>query len=248
MFEKFLQDLGLSDKEARVYLHLLTVDNDSVIDIANKTGVNRTTVYPILEELAKKGLVSEVKIDKKVRYQAESPERLETFVQRRKLMFDEQEKKLKDVLPQIKAITRESGQRPIVKIYEGRDGIISSLEEFYTNVNDGEVSYSVYSKDLLSEIFSEKETTKFFNLRKNKKQMFSKAIYTKTGDDITSDEMSERVRFDKDKYPIDSDVTISGDVVVFSSLKNNLTSIYIKSKDVADTIKSLVNYITDSKK
>ena len=73
MLEKYLQEIGLSDKEASVYVALLQVDNDSVLDLAKRTKINRTTIYPVLESLAKKGLISEIKIDKKVRFQAEPP-------------------------------------------------------------------------------------------------------------------------------------------------------------------------------
>ena len=78
--------------------------------------------------------------------------------------------------------------------------------------------------------------------------MFSRAIYTKKEGEIAASDMTERVKLDHSKYPIDSDITISGDVVILSSLKNNLTSVYVKSKDIADTIKSLVNYIIENKK
>ncbi len=115
MFEKYLEEIGLSDKEASVYVALLQVDHDSVLDLSKRTGINRTTIYPVLETLAKKGLVSEMQIDKKVHYKAEPPERLESFVERRKLNFEEQSKRLKDIVPQLKSIQRESGERPVVK-------------------------------------------------------------------------------------------------------------------------------------
>ena len=59
MFEQFLEEIGLSEKEAKIYLALLQVDRDTIQDLATKTGINRTTVYPVLETLQKKGLVSE---------------------------------------------------------------------------------------------------------------------------------------------------------------------------------------------
>jgi len=77
MLEKYLQEIGLGDKEAAVYAALLQVDDDSVLDLSKKTKINRTTIYPVLESLAKKGLISEVKVNAKVRYQAEPPERRE---------------------------------------------------------------------------------------------------------------------------------------------------------------------------
>src|SRR5689334_7735404 len=125
MFEKFLQEIGLSDKEASVYLALLQVDNASVIELANKTKIKRPTVYVILESLAKKGLVSETTIGKKTHYQAEPPERLKTFVERQKLTFEERAKRLDDMIPQIKSVQRESGERPVIKYLEGKAGVIS---------------------------------------------------------------------------------------------------------------------------
>ncbi len=90
MLEKYLQDIGLNEKEAAVYLSLLAVDNSSVLDLSKKTNINRSTTYVVLESLAKKGLVSETTVGKKTHYQAEPPERLETFIEQRKILLDEQ--------------------------------------------------------------------------------------------------------------------------------------------------------------
>lgn len=247
MFEKELQELGLSDKEASVYVALLAVDNDSVVDLAKRTNINRTTIYPVLESLAKKGLISEVKVDKKVRFQAEPPERLSTFVERQKLLFEERSERIKDIIPQLKSIQREYGELPIVKIYEGREGIISSLEDYFTNAEDDETSYAFYSRDLIDETFSLEEKKKFFKIRRNIKKIKSKAVYTMKNEELSSDEMSDRLKIDEKKYPIYCDIGIIGDRVKISTLKNKLSTILIKNKDVAETFKSLINYILDSK-
>jgi len=244
MFEKYLQDIGLSDKEAQVYLGLLQVDHDSVLDLAKKTKINRTTIYPVLDSLAKKGLISEIKVDTKVRYQAEPPERLETFVEQQKIALEEQSARLHDIVPQLKSIQRESGERPVVKVFEGREGIISSLEEYFKNLPQDSVSYSIYSKDLLDEVFSPFERKKFLEIRKSKKSI-SKAIYTRAEGEIPNSDPDKRVKIDRNKYPILCDISISGDEVVISTLHGHLTSISIKNNDVAQTIKSLVDFITD---
>ena len=118
MLEKYLQDIGLNEKEAIVYLSLLAVDNSSVLDIAKKTGLNRSTTYVILESLSKKGLVSETNIGKKTHYQAEPPERLETYVERQKIILDENSRRLKDIIPQIKSVQRGGGEKPVVQYFE----------------------------------------------------------------------------------------------------------------------------------
>jgi predicted transcriptional regulator len=248
MLEKYLQEIGLSDKEALVYLALLQVDNDSVLDLAKKTKINRTTIYPVLESLSKKGLISEIKIDKKVRFQAEPPERLETFVERQKVVLDERASRLKDIVPQLKSVQREIGERPVVKYFEGREGIISSMEEFFGNQNLEEgTQYILFSRDLIEEVFTDKEREKFRNIRKSN-SIKAKAIYTYTHGELPPQIGDTAIRVDEKKYPITCDISIYKDQVRISILGKPLSSILIKSNDFARTFQSLIEYVVDSKK
>lgn len=239
MFEKYLEDLGLSEKEAKVYLSLLQVDNDSVLDLAEKTKINRTTIYPVLESLSKKGLISEVKVDKKVRFQAEPPERLETYVERQKIVLEEHAKRLKDMIPQLKSVQRETGERPVVKLYEGKEGILSMTEDLFSGDEKGGVMYMLYPKDLLEEIFKDHETNKFKKFRLDKKiQGQSIYTYSKGAVDSTSNN-GNRVRIDSEKYPILCDITVYNSKVRIAILGETLSGVVIQSKDVAQTFVSL---------
>ncbi len=247
MFTKTLQDLGLSEKEAQVYLALLEVENDSIIDIAKKTNINRTTVYPIIEGLLKKGLASEIQVGKKVFYQAESPERLETYVERQKLLFEEKARIIKDIIPQLKATQRDSGERPLVRMYEGHDGIVSSVEDFCTNMAEGGILYSIYSRDLVEELFSQQDRTRIFKKRKDLK-VPSRSVYTCSTKDLKETEGDIRIRLDHEKYNLACDISVAGDVTRISTLRNHLSSLIIKNKDVADTLKSVIQYMIDTRK
>ncbi len=247
MFEKELQDLGLNDKESAVYLALLSVDNDSVVDLSKKTNINRTTIYPILESLMNKGLVSEVKVDKKVRFAAESPERLLTFVDKQKLMFEERSERVKDLIPKLRTVQRESGERPVVKIYEGKEGAFNAAANSFENDSDDGFSYAVYSKDLLNEMFNDKDRKKIYEMRKDIKKLKSKSVYTYSEGELKSDNMSERQKINEKKYPLYCDIGVVGDEVRVSNLRGNPTTMLIKNKDLAETLKSLVNYIIDKK-
>ncbi len=247
MLEKYLQEIGLAEKEAAVYAALLQVENDSVLDIAKKTKINRTTIYPVLESLAKKGLISEVKVDKKIRFQAEPPERLETYVERQKVVLNEQGRRLKDIIPQLKSVQREVGERPVVKYFEGREGIISSLEDFFSTNDEGGEAYLLYSKDLLQGLFTEKEQEKFRSLRL-KQHIKTKVLYTTAGIERPSDNMGQRIRIDGKKYPISCDISIYKDRVRINTLGKSLSGIYILSQDLADTLRSLFDIAFDQLK
>jgi len=240
MFEKYLEDLGLSEKEAKVYLSLLEVDNDSVLDLAEKTKINRTTIYPVLESLAKKGLISEVKVDKKVRFQAEPPERLETYVERQRIGLEEHAKRLKDVIPQLKSVQRETGERPVVKIHEGKEGIVSSLEDFFNDVKvDDTTMYMAYPKDLIDELFTDKDKEKFRKARLGKK-VKGQSIYNYSMGEIDRFNFDgNRIWVDEKEFPILCDMAIYGDKVRISTLGHTLSSIVVTSKDFAVTLKTL---------
>lgn len=248
MLEKYLQDLGLTDKEAVIYLSMLQVDSATALDLSKKTKINRSTVYVVIESLAKKGLVSETTVGKKTQFQAESPERLETYFEKRKLQFEEQEKRLADIIPEIKSIQRNSGERPVVKYFEGSEGIISSSIEIVGDKSDtSQEMYLVYPKDDLKDIFNESELLKLRQIRLSK-NIKTKVLYTSKEGERPSDSTGERIKIDGSKYPISCDVAIYSDKVRISILGKKLSSIFIKSKDFADTMRSLLNIIIDSKK
>jgi len=245
MFEKYLQEIGLSDKEASVYLALLQVDHAAVVALAEKTKIKRPTVYVTLESLAKKGLVSQTQVGKKTHYQAEPPERLETFVERRKVMLDEQSKRLKDIIPQIKSIQREGGERPVVKYFEGKEGILSSFEQLFREDSAGGTAYLVYPNALVNSVLSKEERSRYRDIR-IKKGIRTKVVCGVDGDPMPSDNTGDRVSVDISRYPITCDITVYGDKVRISTLGEKFSGIFIESKDVAETLKSIINLIYDS--
>lgn len=248
MLEKYLQEIGLSEKESQIYLALLEVDSESIQDISKKTGINRTTVYPVLESLAQKGLVGEIQDGKKTLYQAAAPERLETFVERQKVLLDEKSKRLKDIIPQIKGIQRKEGERPVIKFFEGRDGVISAYEEFYSSLEGAEQDgYLIYNRDLLDKTYSKDEQENFYRIRAAKKVTPTSVYNNKEGDFVFSTK-GTRTRIDHEKYPIFADITIVDDKIIMSTLGDYVSSFIIKSKDIAATLSSLISYINDTNK
>jgi sugar-specific transcriptional regulator TrmB len=248
MFEKYLQDMGLSDKEAAIYVALLQVDSATASDIAAKTKIKRPTVYPVLEQLAKKGLISEVAGDKISKYQAEPPERLETYVEQQKLTLDERAKRLVDVIPQLKSIQRESGERPVIKYFEGKDGVFSSITTVWKSIGKKEekTAYMIYSRDMVENLYDQEFRKKLKDSRLGA-DVKTKVVYTYSKGEY-EDDTGNRVRIDGQKYPIDFDLGVIGDEIIINTAKNRVSSLYRKSKDIASSFISLINLIHDLKK
>jgi len=249
MIKKFLQDIGLNEKEVIIYLELLRVDKSSVLDLAKKTGILRTSIYSIIDSLKEKGLVIETEVGKKINFQAEPPERIAAFIESQRLKVEEQSQLANEFIPQLKSLSRETGEKPIVKVYEGREGIVKANEESfgYGKPNQGETAYFIYPYDLVESLFSSQEIKKFSNQRLNR-HIKSKAIYTYSKGDRPKSEDSIRVKIDGDKYPIKCDVSIFNDMVRIHTLGKSISSLVIKSQDIADTFKSLFEAVFDNQK
>lgn len=72
--QQALHDLGLSIKEAAVYMSLLSLGKAHVTAIAKHSGLKRPTIYILLEELRKKGLVLKIPYAKKSLFIAKEPD------------------------------------------------------------------------------------------------------------------------------------------------------------------------------
>ncbi|MFA7319152.1 MAG: helix-turn-helix domain-containing protein [Parcubacteria group bacterium] len=116
MLQKKLQQLGFEEKEATLYAALLELGEAGVVDIARKSGLKRTTVYHILDNLKLRGLVSQTKKGKRVIYLAEDPHSIGEDLK-------EKEKLFQKTLPELLSIANLMEKKPIIRYFEGLNGI-----------------------------------------------------------------------------------------------------------------------------
>ena len=128
-----LGHIGLSNKEAKIYIALLKFGGASVSDIADEAGIKRPTAYIILDELRKKGLVIKIPHAKKALFQAKTPDEL---YEQTILNINQFEK----VLPKLRSIN-PSKKNIKTLYYEGLDGIKEALfyrlSDLKGTTNDG---------------------------------------------------------------------------------------------------------------
>lgn len=126
---KELQNFGLSEKEANVYLASLELGRATVQDISKKAKVNRATTYVQLESLKSRGLVSQISVGKKTYFMAEAPENVLKILEKDKIEVLYKEKELKKIMPNLQTLYNARKDRPNVRFYEGFEGINSLHEE-----------------------------------------------------------------------------------------------------------------------
>ncbi|MEX2368898.1 MAG: helix-turn-helix domain-containing protein [Candidatus Paceibacterota bacterium] len=236
--EKKLQDLGLSNKEAKVYLALLELNQAPASDIARKAQLNRATTYVILDSLIEKALVSTYDQEKTTQYVASEPETLKSLVKERQIEWKEKEKTAEDLIPSLESIHNVGDEKPTIRFFDGEKGLEQSAEEFYKNFYKGKETVKIfYSRDRIENNISKELLDHLKNSRLRKK-VRSETIYNYSKGKY-DDDTGDRIKVNDDKFPISIDLEIYSDRVLISTLKEKLSAILIKDTDIADSFKTL---------
>ena len=155
---KILTDLGLDKKQARIYLACLELGEATVRELAKKTGLKRTGLYYVLDELKKLGVVYKTKVGGRTYFVAEEPEELLRQYKNRTERFSEQ-------LEVIKAFSNKTAKKPRIYFFEGAEGfkkiwqIIyrSGIKEYLIISNPDEMHGFVKKSYIASRIIKEKK-------------------------------------------------------------------------------------------
>jgi sugar-specific transcriptional regulator TrmB len=239
MLEKELQKLGLSDKEAKVYLSSMEIGPSPVQSIAVKAGVNRATTYVMIESLISRGLMSSFEKGKKKFFTAESPEQLVALLHKEEAEVKEKTRQMMEILPELKILFSAAEEKPKVRFFEGIEGIEVIQEDILNSKYD--TLEEIVSVDDFYRIFPphDKDHRQIFTQKK--KDVSFRAIYTsKQGPFITSKERKHEMLFvPPEKFPFSTDIGIYGNKVAIASCKGKLIGVIIESKEISEALRAI---------
>lgn len=236
MLIKKLEEIGLNEKEAKVYVAALELGQGSASEIAKKAGVNRATTYFTLENLMKIGLVSASNEEKKQMFVPEDPAQLENIITKQQQALEAKKQSLKGLVEELNSINSASIKKPIVKYYLGKEGVMRMAKSSF-DFTKNETMYLAFSKDNLHLLLTEEENNKLINKRA-KDNTKLQAIYNADNYTIESTKDNRRIKVDKEKYPLPGDVAVYRDRVRLTSYKDRI-GIIIENEDIAETIRSI---------
>src|ERR1044072_8720433 len=107
-----LEKIGLTDKEARTYLAILELGSTTVKPIAERAGLQRTSIYNFINNLISQGLVTQASVRGRRHYQAVTPTRI-LEIQREKT------KLLEENLAHFLSLFNASERKPRIQYFEG---------------------------------------------------------------------------------------------------------------------------------
>lgn len=238
-----LEDLGLSEKEASVYLASLELGASTAAEIAMHAGVNRATTYAVIEDLKKQGLMSSFERGKKAVFTAESPERLGALLRIREQKFREGLRGLEQVMPELAQIFASAGERPRVRFFEGEAGIAAIREDILKT-----------KTDFFDEILPLDEVNRFFPphkgdhremMRKKLAHVKNRIIYT-TKEEAIFPSVRDLTRYkfvDPKKLPIATEIVLYANKAILVAYKQKLVGVLIEDEVMAKTLRAIFDVL-----
>lgn len=240
-----LEDMGLSEKEAKIYVASLMLGPATVQQIATQAEIKRVTTYVILESLASLGLVSQTSHGKKTYFTAEEPSSLKRLLDKKQQELAEQRKNFDSLLPDLTSLQSIPAESPTVKFYDGAEGIRSIMTSFLEQ-HQGEKDKSIHAFSNLDQLYAffpdiEENSANPERLRTG---YTSKFIYTTKRGDILKDSDTQSNRESRfvplDEYPLNGDITIVGSHILMLSLTSSRPiAVSLDSKEIADGLRAI---------
>ncbi|PIR93017.1 transcriptional regulator [Candidatus Falkowbacteria bacterium CG10_big_fil_rev_8_21_14_0_10_43_10] len=147
--ETILKKLGLSDKEIKIYLTCLQLGPAPVRKLAEQSKINRGTAYDILKSLQEKGIISFYHKDKHQYFIAEDPAVLQDVLENQKQQLEKMRDEISSAIPELRSLYDNAASKPVVKYYEGNQGVKTILRDVIESCERGSKRYYVYSSSAL---------------------------------------------------------------------------------------------------
>lgn len=226
-----LKNIGLTDKEAKIYLSCIELGSSIVSKIAKKSGLNRVTSYDIIDRLVQKGYINSLTKDNIKYYNATDPEIILREASRHTQEF-------KSVVPDLKRLRGET-VHPHIQYFEGVEGI----KAIYADTLTSKTEILNYANSQEIRKFWPTYDTDYVEKRAHKK-IYLKGI-------APMDEYGEHVQEEskkffreirlvpKNKFNFTNEINIYDNKVAIASFKDELIGMIIESAEIANTQRAI---------
>lgn len=237
---------GFEKNEAELYILLHQRGSSSAEELAMDSGMPLFSIQAAMASLVERGVVSSYQDEAQKRYSAES---LEVVSRHFETELDHRTKDLEFLRQKASELESEKGAICQVKFFEGKNGIMSMLDDFLSS--DEKQAYEFFPRDAIFKVFTKQERSHVIE-RRQKAKIFIKALYTikpeNSDEPVPHDGNQIAVRIDGEKYPMKADILVYGNKVIMASLDDELSGVLVESSAIATSLKSIFNLAFDLQK
>jgi sugar-specific transcriptional regulator TrmB len=242
--EKTLMSLGISQKEAKIYLILLRNGESSASEIGELSKLNRITCYTLLKNLQLKGIVNNTIQSGMQYFEAVSPNIIINIIENKKQRF-------KSILPLLKEKEKIIKTKTEVSIFEGKKGILNALEII---IDDAKKSKEVfaYGNFVIADSLIEYESLHWRKKRINNnikiKAVINKAVPIEKYKSLKGYEKLTEIKENKKLEAIESYTLISENYVGIIFPSQELKGLLIKDKSAVEKEKFIFEMLWEQGK
>ncbi|MDP7324472.1 MAG: helix-turn-helix domain-containing protein [Candidatus Woesearchaeota archaeon] len=233
MLVEDLQELGLKENEAKIYLALLEIGASTTGPIIKKSGLYRVMVYDTLEKLMKLGLVNYSLSKNRKVFEAEQPQQVMELIKNKQMLAEK-------VVANLNNIPTPQHHDQGAFIFEGWRGIKAAQEHYFKEMKpsaQGEYLMVGASRGL------HKKLDAFFNYfheRRSKMKIPAKLLFNENNKrfgNLKKKFKPIQVKYMPKKILTPSWISMYGDMVLIGVAEENPTAFFIKNKAVAESYK-----------
>ncbi len=233
-----LQEIGLTEKAAAIYLALLNNRRMTIAELARESGIKRATCYEYIDSLLVKGFLLREPVGKRMFYSAVKPQKVLSDFKRKTALLEtsvEEMAQMRDQAADTPRVTFHEGKREIKSIYDELFKTVGDVRSifppatFFSNFSEGD--YEEFDKSLSAHALKSKDL--FVSDRYYKK---IKEIRSGNG---TANKADKKL---PSWFTCNVDVVIYNDKVALMSLRD-LSAVVIENKDIADLFKNIHEFM-----
>lgn len=239
-----LAQLNLSKEEAAVYVELLEKPNTH-LRLARATGINRTKVYRLAEQLEKRGLIMRRTDDRGTFLVASDPNALEIELSTQEARLKRQRKVLQEAIPKLRTVFNDAKNPFVIHTYEGVEGF-RQMQWHELQTKD---ELLTFGNTTLEDMVDDRHWTDKMRERTVERGYRLREIYNETGrrPDFTDNadfwELYEARHVSEEELPVATPMIIYNDTVaIYQTKDGKRVGVEIINEGFARTMKSVFNH------
>jgi len=233
--QKTLEQLGMHEKKAEVYLACLESGNATAYLIAKKVGLKRPTVYDIANQLMREGLLHKSMRGSVKYFSPADPEKLIHLLKTK-------EKNIREVMPELQNLYNSPKVKPLIRYFEGKEGIIEMYEDSLRSCKKGDEILAYVGEDVLKHLPKYVED---YVQRRVEKGIVLRGIYKKDKEMLERylGKSREQLRIarvlDENKFPVNNETNIYKNKIAIASYETEMFGMIIESTEIAKSQKAI---------
>lgn len=234
---------GLSEKEALLYDIMLTHGTQTAAELEKLSGLKKNT-YSLLSALHSKKLAQRIKLGNKIVFRPAPPSVLSEIVQKTAHSLEQTKSTLTAMLPELTSTYRISVDKPIVRMYEGQEGLQEVFTDIYGPKSGDNIVWGCGDMERVNIEFPKHLEDQLIPLRM-KHKWIAKSLFVNNSagavlHEKDAQELRDSVLVDKTAYPMPSEIDVYDDKITMISFeRQDFVGLVIENKAFAQTLRSI---------